>query len=66
MEQITGTGKLSRAIRELQNSRGSERPVTTTSRVRVQNTTRGTIVDPAFVPKSVKRQAAPASVVRWG
>lgn len=55
MEPITGTGKLSRAIRELQQSRGGPRPTTTTANTRVQNTTRGTIVDPTVVRTKPKQ-----------
>lgn len=47
MENITGNGKLSRAIRELQSAQGGTRPTGTAPNVRVQNTTRGVIVDAA-------------------
>jgi len=57
MEPITGTGKLSRAIRELQQGRNPERLPRTTANTRVQNTTRGTIVDPIGIAKAPPRQA---------
>ncbi len=66
MEDIKGTGKFPRAIRELQQAVGMRTPVVRTSTTLTDTTTRGTVVRTLRNTKQQPATSTSSTIPRWG
>lgn len=66
MEEIKGTGKFPRAIRELQSAVGMRTPVVRTATTLTDTTTRGTVVRAVRSQKQQPASSSTSTIPRWG